>query len=81
MEGESTILKLPWDLEDLLCEIDPDYLAYDATFHSNRCYTIVLLQLDYAYSAWRAIQADDGHWTLNPLDWAGTFQLVTFNEG
>jgi hypothetical protein len=72
-----TILTLPPDLEELLERIDPDYLGYDATIHSETAYTIILLTLDYRYTAWRAVLGLSGRWTLSPLDWAGTFQLVT----
>jgi hypothetical protein len=71
-----TILTLPPDLEELLERIDPDYLGYDATVHSEACYTIILLTLDYRYTAWRAVLGLSGRWTLSPLDWSGTFQLV-----
>ena len=81
MEGEPTILYLPEKLEELLERIEPDYLGYDATFHSNECYTIILLTLDYRYTAWRAHLSLDGRWTLNPLDWEGTFRLVVPAEG
>lgn len=60
--------------------LEPDFLGYDATFHSERCYTIILLTLDYRYTAWRAHLSLDDRWTLSPLDWSGTFQLVTFDE-
>jgi hypothetical protein len=79
--GELTILTLPDELEGLLERIDPDYLGYDATFHSPECYTIILLTLDYRYTAWRAHLSLDGRWTLSPLDWAGTFRLVQPAEG
>jgi len=81
MEGAPTITALPDSLEELLERIDPDYLGYDATFHSSECYTIIMLTLDYRYTAWRAHLSQDNRWTLSPLDWAGTFQLVTFDEG
>lgn len=79
--GEPTILTLPDQLEELLERIEPDYLGYDATFHSNECYTIILLTLDYRYTAWRAHLSLDGRWSLTPLDWQGTFRLVSFDEG
>lgn len=81
LEGEPTILYLPPALEDLLERLEPDYLGYDATFHSNEAYTIIILTLDYRYTAWRALQGLDGRWTLNPLDWRGTFSLVSFDDG
>lgn len=80
-EEKPTILYLPPALEELLERIEPDYLGYDATFHSNECYTIILLTLDYRYTAWRAHLSVDGRWTLNPLDWQGTFSLVVPAEG
>lgn len=73
-------MKVPLDLEDLFAYIDPDWLGYDATLHSERCYTVIILTLDYRYTAWRCNLSDDGRWSMNPLDWAGTFQLVTYDE-
>ena len=67
---------MPEELEGLLERIAPDYLGYDATYHSDECYTIILLTLDYKYTAWRAHLSLDGRWSLTPLDWHGTFQLV-----
>lgn len=81
MEGAPTILYLPPPLEELLERLEPDYLGYDATFHSKECYTVILLTLDYRYTAWRAHLSLDDRWTLSPLDWSGTFQLVSFDEG
>lgn len=78
---EHTILNLPAALEDLLEYLEPDFLGYDATLHSNRCYTIILLSLDYKYRAYRAHLSDDNRWSINPLDWSGTFRLVQPPEG
>lgn len=72
---------LPTELEDLLEYLEPDYLGYDATLHSELCYTIILLTLNFKYTAWRAHQSLDGRWTLSPLDYAGTFRLVSPTEG
>jgi hypothetical protein len=72
---------LPDELELLLERIVPDYLGYDATVHSDECYTIILLTLDYRYTAWRANLSLDGRWTLNPLDWAGTYRVIVPEEG
>jgi hypothetical protein len=71
---------LPGELEELLERIDPDYLGYDATLHSDTCYTIILLTLQYKYTAWRAHKSLDERWTLSPLDHAVTFRLTSDDE-
>jgi hypothetical protein len=80
LQGRRTILALPEDLELLLERVEPEYLGYDATFHSLLCYTIVVLSIDYRYTAWRAHLSLDGRWSLSPLDYAATFQLVANDE-
>lgn len=45
----------------------PDYLDIDAVFHSEHCYTIVLLDLDYKYYTFRVNLSLDGRWTVIPL--------------
>lgn len=77
LREECTILTLPDELEELLERIEPDYLGYDGTKHSDACYTLLLLTLDYRYTAWRAHLSLDDRWTLSPLDWSGTFSLVS----
>lgn len=79
--GGYSILTLPDELEGLLERVEPDFLGYDATLHSEECYTVILLTLDYTYRAYRCHLSRDGRWTVNPLDWSGTFRLVTFDEG
>lgn len=74
------IIQLPVELEDLLERLEPDFLGYDATLHSDTCYTIILLSLDYKYRSYRAHLSLDGRWTVNPLDWSGTFRLVTIED-
>lgn len=81
MEGEPTILTLPDELEKLIEDLEPDFLGYDATLHSDRCYTVIILSLEYKYRAYRCHLSLDGRWSVNPLDWSGTFRLVTFDEG
>jgi hypothetical protein len=74
-------IELPPALEDLLERLEPDFLGYDATYHSPECFTITLLTLDYKYRSYRAHLSWDGRWTLNPLDWHGTFSLVEPQNG
>lgn len=75
-KGEPTIHKLPLEIEELLERVEPDFLGFDFTKHSDDCYTIIILTLDYHYRAFRAHRSLDWRWTVNPLDWAGNMDLV-----
>lgn len=74
--GGFTILYLPASLEEMLERVEPDFLGYDATIHSDRCYTVTMLTLEYRYRVFRCHLSDDDRWTINPLDADVTFQLL-----
>lgn len=61
--------------------LHPDWLADDVVRHSDECYTVQLLTLDYRYHTYRCHLSLDGRWTVNPLDWSGIVHLTTSDEG
>lgn len=81
LEGDPTILTIPDALEWLLDIVEPDFLGYEATFHSNRCYTVTVLTLDYRYRSFRCNLSLDNRWTLNPLDYHAIMPSMIPIEG
>lgn len=55
-------------LDDLVSYRYPDALDVEYMFHSGRCYTVTVLDLDYRYQVWRAHVSLDGRWSLAPVD-------------
>ena len=61
------IRALPYEASQLIEYRFPDYLDVEGVRHSDECYTMVLLDLDYKYYTFRLNLSLDGRWTLAPL--------------
>ena len=60
-------MTLPVQLDELISYRFPDSLWTAAERHSDECYTIWVLDLDYSYNEARATLSLDGRWTLSPV--------------
>ena len=64
---QPTNLSLPAGVDQLIDFRFPDALDLEFVRHSDQCYTITLMDLDYVHYTFRVNEADDGHWTLVPI--------------
>lgn len=60
-------MELPRALDDLIDYRFPDALDLDFVRHSDRCYTIVLMDLDYKHYTFRMTLSLDQRWSLVPI--------------
>jgi len=60
-------MELPAPLEALIDYRHPDALAVDSVMHSTRCYTLVVMDVDYRHYTWRANLSVDDRWSLAPV--------------
>lgn len=58
----------PQDLDQLVGYRYPDALWIDYRRHSSKCWTVIVLDLDYRYQVWRGNLSVDHRWTLSPID-------------
>ena len=65
---------LPRKLDELTAWHWPDALWITYERHSDTCYTLNVLDVDYKYTVWRASLSLDHRWTLSPVagPWQGT---------
>ena len=63
---EPGISSLPEALEQLIDWRWPDSLWTAYEMHSEECYTVWILDLDYSYNEWLATLSLDGRWTVSP---------------
>jgi hypothetical protein len=68
MDEQPTILAFPDSLDAIIDYAFPDALMVGGTRHSERAFTIYVLDLNYSYTRWLASLSLDGRWTLSPLD-------------
>jgi hypothetical protein len=57
----------PSDLERLVSELHPDALWIEYWQHSEKAFTVTVLDLDYSYNRWLASLSLDNRWTLSPV--------------
>jgi hypothetical protein len=61
------IKELPVLLEETLARAFPDALWITSQKHSEECYTVWVLDLDYSYTQWVGHLSLDDRWTVSPV--------------
>jgi len=61
------LIVLPQAADDLIDYRFPDALDIVVVRHSDLCYTVALMDLDYKHYTFRLNLSVDGRWTLAPL--------------
>jgi len=63
-------------LDELVSWAFPGALWVDYHRHSDDCYTLFILDVDYSYTGWRAHLSLDLRWTLSPADSARVVDMT-----
>lgn len=67
LQMSPSIKVLPPEAEALIDYRFPDALDTEYVCHSELCYTVTVMDLDYVHYTFRLNKALDGHWTLAPI--------------
>jgi hypothetical protein len=66
-QQRQVMMLLPQRADDLIDYRFPDALDIETVKHSDECFTVTLMDLDYHHYTFRLNLSLDGRWTLAPL--------------
>lgn len=72
---------LPRQADDLVSYRFPDALDLEAVRHSDECFTVTLMDLDYKHYTFRLNLSFDQRWTLAPIAGFQYGDPLTLAEG